>query len=86
MFTLPFKSSFRTSKPILIFLLTTLVLTALLAVSTMRNLAREQKMMEGFLLDESLTLIRSFEAGARTTMMHEMMGGDLSIEVDRISA
>lgn len=35
--------------------------------------------MEGFLLDEGLTLIRSFEAGARTTMMHEMMGGDLPI-------
>ncbi len=36
--------------------------------------------MEGFLLDEGLTLIRSFEAGARTTMMHDMMGGSLPIE------
>ncbi len=80
MFTLPDKSSFRFSKPILVILLTTLGLTALLAVNTMRNLSREQKIMEGFLLDEGLTLIRSFEAGARTTMMHEMMGGDLPID------
>ncbi len=36
--------------------------------------------MEDFLLDEGLTLIRSFEAGARTTMMHHMMGGSLPIE------
>ncbi len=79
MFTLPDKSAFHFSKPILIILLTTLGLAALLAVNTMRNLSREQKIMEGFLLDEGLTLIRSFEAGARTTMMHEMMGGDLPI-------
>lgn len=79
MFTLPDKSTFRFSKPILVILLITLGLAALLAVNTMRNLSREQKIMEGFLLDEGLTLIRSFEAGARTTMMHEMMGGDLPI-------
>ena len=79
MFTLPDTSSFRFSKPILVILLTTLGLAALLAVSTMRNLSREQEIMESFLLDEGLTLIRSFEAGARTTMMHEMMGGDLPI-------
>ncbi len=79
MFTLPDKSTFRFSKPILVILLITLGLAALLAVNTMRNLSREQKIMERFLLDEGLTLIRSFEAGARTTMMHEMMGGDLPI-------
>ncbi len=79
MFTLPVKSSFRISKPILLILLTTLGLATLLAVNTMRNLSREQKLMEKFLLDEGLTLIRSFEAGARTTMRHEMMGGDLPI-------
>ncbi len=32
--------------------------------------------MEGFLLDEGLTLIRSFEAGVRATGMREMTGGD----------
>lgn len=79
MFTLPDKSAFRFSKPILIIILITLGLAALLAVNTMRNLSREQKIMKGFLLDEGMTLIRSFEAGARTTMMHEMMGGDLPI-------
>ena len=36
--------------------------------------------MESFFLEEGLTLIRSFEAGARTTMMHDMMGGTLPIE------
>ena len=80
MFTLPDRSSFRFSIPILVILLITLGLTALLALTTMRNLSREQKLMEAFLLDEGLTLIRSFEAGARTTMMHEMMGADLPIQ------
>ncbi len=32
--------------------------------------------MRSFLLHEGLTLIRSFEAGARTTMMHHMQGID----------
>jgi len=36
--------------------------------------------MESFFLEEGMTLIRSFEAGARTTMMHDMMGGTLPIE------
>ena len=79
MFTLSNKSTFRIPKPILVILLTTLGLTVLLTVSTLRNLSREQKIMERFLLDEGLTLIRSFEAGARTTMMHEMMGAELPI-------
>lgn len=79
MFTLPDQLSLRISKPLLVILLATLGLTALLAVTTLRNLNREQKIMEGFLLDEGLTLIHSFESGARTTMMHEMMGGDLPI-------
>jgi two-component system sensor histidine kinase HydH len=38
----------------------------------MRNLHREQQVMENFLVDEGLTLIKSFEAGARTTMRHHM--------------
>jgi two-component system sensor histidine kinase HydH len=80
MFTLPSKSSFRISKPILVILLTTVGLAALLATNTMRNQSREQKILEGFLLDEGLTLIRSFEAGARTTMMHDMMGTEPPIQ------
>jgi two-component system sensor histidine kinase HydH len=65
--------SFKVSKPLFAILLTTLMLAGLLVTNTVRNLSREQKIMEAFLLDEGLTLIRSFEAGARTTMMHEMM-------------
>ncbi len=80
MFTLPGKSSFRISKPIFVILLTTVGLAAFLAINTMRNQSREQKIMEGFLLDEGLTLIRSFEAGARTTMMHDMMGTEPPIQ------
>lgn len=80
MFALPDKTVFQFSKPILAILIATLMLAGLLISNTIRNSNREQKIMEDFLLDEGLTLIRSFEAGARTTMMHEMMGGDLPIE------
>ncbi len=79
MFALPDKIKFKISKPLLAILVTTIILAGLLLSNTMRNLNREQKIMEDFLLDEGLTLIRSFEAGARTSMMHEMMGGDLPI-------
>lgn len=80
MFTLPDNTDFQLSKPILVILLATLMLAGLLITSTVRNISREQKIMENFLIDEGLTLIRSFEAGARTTMMHEMMGGNLPIQ------
>ncbi len=65
---------FRFSRLGLAILLATFMLAGILVVSTVRNLSREQNIMESFLLDEGLLLIRSFEAGARTTMMHEMMG------------
>jgi two-component system sensor histidine kinase HydH len=80
MFALPDKTAFQLSKPLLAILLTTLILAGLLITNTIRNISREQKMMESFLLDEGLTLIRSFEAGARTTMMQKMMGGGMPIE------
>ncbi len=80
MFALSNKTAFQFSKPLLAILTATLLLAGLLLTNTIRNLNREQKIMEGFLLDEGLTLIRSFEAGARTTMMHEMMGGNLPIQ------
>jgi len=76
MFRFPTSQSFKLSKPLFAILLTTLMLTGLLVTNTVRNLSREQRIMESFLLDEGLTLIRSFEAGARTTMMHEMMFGE----------
>lgn len=68
------KSSLKFSKPLFAILLATLMLAGLLTTNTIRNSSREQKLMAAFLLDEGLTLIRSFEAGARTTMMHKMMG------------
>ncbi len=80
MFALPDKTVFQFSKPILAILIATIMLAGLLISNTIQNSNREQTIMEEFLLDEGLTLIRSFEAGARTTMMHEMMGGDLPIE------
>ncbi len=76
MFNSPIIKSFKLSKPIFAIILTSFMLAGLLVTNTVRNLTREQKIMEAFLLDEGLTLIRSFEAGARTTMMHEMMSID----------
>jgi len=80
MFKFPKKSSIEFSKPLFAILLTTIMLAGLLATNTVRNFNREQEIMESFLLDEGMTLIRSFEAGARTTMMHDMMGGSLPIQ------
>jgi two-component system sensor histidine kinase HydH len=65
-------SPLQLSKPLFAILITTILLAILLATSAVRNLRREQELMESFLLDEGLTLIRSFEAGARTTMRHQM--------------
>ncbi len=79
MFSLPNKSTFHFSKPLLAILVVTIMLAGLLFSNTMRNSNREQKIMENFLFDEGMTLIRSFEAGARTTMMHEMMSVQLPI-------
>ncbi len=70
----------KLSIPLVGILVTTVILAGLLVFSTMRNLNKEQRIIEGFLLDEGLTLIRSLEAGARTTMMHEMMGGSLPVK------
>jgi len=67
-------STLQLSKPLFAILVTTILLAILLATSAIRNLRREQELMESFLLDEGLTLIRSFEAGARTTMRHHMRG------------
>ena len=72
MFGFPKNNSFKLSKPLFAILVSTIILAILLAVSTVRNFRREQRIMQSFLLDEGLTLIRSFEAGARTTMHHRM--------------
>jgi two-component system, NtrC family, sensor histidine kinase HydH len=65
---------FRFSRPALALILASSLLAAILAVTTFRNLNREQRLLENFLLQEGLTLIRSFEAGARTSMRHHMTG------------
>ena len=52
------------------------LLAVLLAAATAANISREEDLMKRFLLHEGLTLIRAFEAGARTTMMHRMSGDD----------
>ncbi len=70
MFGFSKNSPLQLSKPLFAILVTTILLAILLATSAVRNLRREQELMESFLLDEGLTLIRSFEAGARTTMRH----------------
>ena len=50
----------------------TAILGVILAVTTARDLARERRLMERFLAQEALTLIRAMEAGARTSL--RMMG------------
>jgi len=69
--------SFEFSKPALAIILASGLLAIILTASTIRNVSREQNLLENFLLQEGLALIRSFEAGARTTMRHHMAGGNL---------
>ncbi len=72
--------SFKLSWSALAIVIAALMLGTLLAISTVRNLAREQEVMKSFLLDEGLVLIRSFQAGARTSMMHHMMSSSSPLE------
>ncbi len=67
---------FKFSKPALAIILASSLLAAILAVTTVRNMNREQRLLENSLLQQGLTLIRSFEAGARTSMRHFMTGTD----------
>ncbi|MFW8600401.1 two-component system sensor histidine kinase NtrB [Desulfobacterota bacterium M19] len=70
------RQRFKFSRPALGIIAATLLLGILLTTLTIRNIRREESLMRNFLLHEGLTLIRSFEAGARTTMMHRMQGID----------
>lgn len=65
------------SLPALGLILAAIILTMTLGVATWRNLDREERLMETFLREEGLTLIRAFEAGSRTAMM--MDWGDNSL-------
>ncbi len=65
---------FKFSRPALVLILASLLLAVILAVTTVRNMHREEQLLENFLLQQGLTLIRSFEAGARTSIKHHMSG------------
>lgn len=55
--------------PTLIIAASSLLLFIILAILSFQNYHREKRLMEKYLLQEGLTLIRSLEAGARTGMM-----------------
>jgi len=59
-------------------ILASIILAILLGLVSWRNLDREERLMENFLLEEGLTLIRAFEAGARTSMMMNWDGNSLT--------
>jgi two-component system sensor histidine kinase HydH len=69
------KSS-RFPRAISVLLFATVVLVIILFYSTLQNINRAQSLMEIFLQDKGETIIRSVEAGSRTTMHHHMGGGD----------
>ena len=68
--------AFKFSRTALAILIASVLLGVILGISTVRNLNREQRLMEAFLKREALTLVHSFEAGARTSMMHCSHGDD----------
>ncbi|HKJ05327.1 MAG TPA: PAS domain-containing protein, partial [Geopsychrobacteraceae bacterium] len=70
------------SIPALGFILASLLLACTLGFVTWHNLDREERLMETFLLKEGQTLIRAFEAGARTSMMMGPRTGNLSTLVE----
>ncbi len=59
----------RSRIPALVLLAGVALLATVLAVSTLGNLNREEALMERFLQEEGLTVIRSFEAGLRAAML-----------------
>jgi two-component system sensor histidine kinase HydH len=67
---------FKFSRIALSIVIAATLLALLLTTVTLRNINKEQRLMETFLYHEGLALIRSFEAGARTSMMHFRQGID----------
>ena len=70
------------SIPVMGFILACLLLAGALSFVTWHNLDREERLMESFLLKEGQTLIRAFEAGARTSMMMGPRAGNLATLVE----
>ncbi len=80
------EKTFTMSKPALIILVFSVMLTGILAVATVRNIDRSQKLMELSFLRQGTTMIHAFEAGARTSMLFRKTAGhnplvDLATEV-----
>ncbi len=77
---------FAVSKPAFIILLISVLLTVILAMATVRNIDRSQKLMELSFLRQGTTMIHAFEAGTRTSMLFRRSAGhnplvDLATEV-----
>ncbi|MFN2353373.1 MAG: nitrogen regulation protein NR(II) [Desulfopila sp.] len=67
----------RFSKTAVGLLAATIVMACILVFSTVENINRAQSLMEQFLVDKGEAIMRSIEAGSRTTMMmHQMRRGD----------
>lgn len=66
----------RFSKAAVGLLAATIVMVCILVFSTLENINRAQSLMEQFLVDKGETIMRSIEAGSRTTMMYHMGRGD----------
>ena len=80
------KKTFTVSKPALLLLMISVLLTGILAVATVSNINRSQKLMELSFLRQGMTMIHAFEAGTRTSMLFRKATGhnplvDLATEV-----
>lgn len=80
------QKTFTISKPAFILLMISVMLTGILAIATVRNIDRSQKLMELSFLRQGATMIHSFEAGTRTSMLFRKSTGhnpleDLATEV-----
>ncbi len=70
------KHPFKLSKVAVSIVLASVLLANILAIITINNIKREENIMANFLLKEGLTLVRTFEAGARTSLMHHVSEGE----------
>lgn len=70
------KQPFKLSKIAVSILLASVLLANILAIVTINNIKREENIMANFLLKEGETLIRSFEAGTRTSLFYHRGDGD----------
>lgn len=69
------EKTFAISKPAFILLLISVMLIAILAVTTVQNIDRSQKLMELSFLRQGMTMIHAFEAGTRTSMLFRKSTG-----------